>query len=86
MGLGYRMEERIQGAQQAAQHFPPDSLLCDAFKSAKNDGLDEIIIIASLNSQLNLRSKDACPAMAFWRRILQEFSILHWSSISGPIS
>lgn len=59
------MEERIQGAQQAAQHFPPDSLLCDAFKSAKNDGLDEIIIIASLNSQLNLRSKDACPGYGF---------------------
>lgn len=42
------MEELIQESQQTGQHFPPESMLCGTFKSAKDDGLDEIVIITSL--------------------------------------
>lgn len=42
------MEELIQESQQTGQHFPPESMLCGTFKSAKDDGLDEIVITTSL--------------------------------------
>ena len=43
-----RMEELIQECQQAGQHFPLDSMWRGTFKSAKHDGLDEIVTVTSI--------------------------------------